>query len=488
MTPEWYFHRGGKTQGPVSGERLQQLSASGNLAPDDLVWRDGMSDWMPARSLGLLGARSKGPPTPPPPPPPPPAKIAKRVARRARSTAAPANSPGMIWMVILLLFAVGGIGAGWYAHSLAFSKPATHGQLRKTDFDNSRFHRQNRNASAMADVDETDETYVKEEETSDEFIAGDSKVIEREPIRPLIITRGKSSNAESKSNGDASPRPENDGGSDKPLTLYQDIDVQQDSKMSIGGIPMEQKLHYRVISRLLIEFNNETHAQTMRQEVIAAELEAADEASRAEYEKSLRELKGQVLTFQVAEDGRITDFKGYKDTLSATRLDRSESAGYVVTSLLDEDGWKELTRLTFFRPKTPSAGSDPSWKDQMTHDWGPLGKWVGLTTFRPSGGTDESLRQYEYMHEMRYEPPAADSGGLPFALKDAAFEPVEAAGVIHYDSRKQQVSDVQERFHVRGTINTEIKTELLDQAATIELEEIQLLTIRLMDQMPQSPR
>ena len=68
---------------------------------------------------------------------------------------------------------------------------------------------------------------------------------------------------------------------------------------------------------------------------------------------------------------------------------------------------------------------------------------------------------------MSYEPPPAGAGELPFQLKDAEFEPIEAGGLIHYDPRLGQVSDVQERFHVRGTLTT----ELLGQMAALELEE-----------------
>jgi len=118
------------------------------------------------------------------------------------------------------------------------------------------------------------------------------------------------------------------------------------------------------------------------------------------------------------------------------------------------------------------------------HDWGPLGKWVGLTTFTPKGDKDQLLQEYEYSHAMEYHPPSSASEGLPFQLKDAEFEPLEAGGVIHYDARRGQVSDVQERFHVRGTIHA----SLLGQSAEVEIEEQQVLTIRLMDQMPEMPR
>jgi hypothetical protein len=56
---EWYYAKGDKQQGPVSSSELKQLAASGQLVPDDLVWREGMSEWVEARNVrGLF----EGPP------------------------------------------------------------------------------------------------------------------------------------------------------------------------------------------------------------------------------------------------------------------------------------------------------------------------------------------------------------------------------------------------------------------------------------------
>ncbi len=51
--------------GPVPEEQLRAMLASGDLYWDDLIWREGMADWLPARQVTeLVGA----PPSPPPPP------------------------------------------------------------------------------------------------------------------------------------------------------------------------------------------------------------------------------------------------------------------------------------------------------------------------------------------------------------------------------------------------------------------------------------
>lgn len=62
---KWYYAKGGSQQGPVSTEDLQAKVSAGELAASDLVWRDGMKDWLPVTQVGdfanyLPGAASPG--------------------------------------------------------------------------------------------------------------------------------------------------------------------------------------------------------------------------------------------------------------------------------------------------------------------------------------------------------------------------------------------------------------------------------------------
>lgn len=55
MAVEYHYSRGDKSFGPVSVEQLRQLAASGEIAATDLVWREGLSEWVPASRLkGLI--------------------------------------------------------------------------------------------------------------------------------------------------------------------------------------------------------------------------------------------------------------------------------------------------------------------------------------------------------------------------------------------------------------------------------------------------
>lgn len=48
---EWFYTRGSKRFGPVSATELKQLADHGELAAEELVWREGMDQWVPARRV-----------------------------------------------------------------------------------------------------------------------------------------------------------------------------------------------------------------------------------------------------------------------------------------------------------------------------------------------------------------------------------------------------------------------------------------------------
>jgi len=60
MSPaEWFYAQEKQRFGPVSAVELKALAEAGKLRPEDLVWREGMDDWVPARRVkGLFEAES----------------------------------------------------------------------------------------------------------------------------------------------------------------------------------------------------------------------------------------------------------------------------------------------------------------------------------------------------------------------------------------------------------------------------------------------
>ncbi len=45
---EWYYAKHGKQEGPVDLATIQGKVQSGEIAPTDLVWKEGMPEWKPA--------------------------------------------------------------------------------------------------------------------------------------------------------------------------------------------------------------------------------------------------------------------------------------------------------------------------------------------------------------------------------------------------------------------------------------------------------
>lgn len=65
MANEWYYTKNGQRFGPVGGKQLKELAATGQLGQADQVWKDGMAQWMLAKSIkGLFDGTTIN--TPPP--------------------------------------------------------------------------------------------------------------------------------------------------------------------------------------------------------------------------------------------------------------------------------------------------------------------------------------------------------------------------------------------------------------------------------------
>jgi hypothetical protein len=120
---QWYLARDGKQHGPISEAELNRFMQEGHLLPNDLLWRDGFSDWRPAMVVfPAMGPARAAPPQRP-------GAGAARAARAAGGPAAaerpyhaepdPAPSsrrflPGRAGVVLLLGLAV--LGAAGFAY------------------------------------------------------------------------------------------------------------------------------------------------------------------------------------------------------------------------------------------------------------------------------------------------------------------------------------------------------------------------------------
>jgi hypothetical protein len=60
-TTQWYYGQGDKELGPIASEQLKQLAISGELGPQDMVWKEGMPNWVEAGSIQGLFAEAAPP-------------------------------------------------------------------------------------------------------------------------------------------------------------------------------------------------------------------------------------------------------------------------------------------------------------------------------------------------------------------------------------------------------------------------------------------
>ena len=67
---EWFYARGNQQQGPVAVQALQDLLRTGQLQPNDLVWKQGMPNWVAASQVPELYAQPGQPAAPAAPAPP----------------------------------------------------------------------------------------------------------------------------------------------------------------------------------------------------------------------------------------------------------------------------------------------------------------------------------------------------------------------------------------------------------------------------------
>src|SRR4051794_15954538 len=52
---DWYYSKGGQQSGPVSEDQMRQMVASGQVGGPDLIWREGMANWLPASQVPEFG-------------------------------------------------------------------------------------------------------------------------------------------------------------------------------------------------------------------------------------------------------------------------------------------------------------------------------------------------------------------------------------------------------------------------------------------------
>lgn len=449
----------------------------GTLRPDDLIWRDGLDDWVSLASQRLL-----------PPPPPPVLRAASTSPQRRASANGPLTySPkAVVWSVVGII-AVFLCVAWWYA-----SQPDT--ALQRVARSASKIppvveHHSNATKQRVAAVPNPESQQGGREEASNSLprvkklesppsLAGTIDPSRMPPIEtpsevatPTIATVVP----RSQSNPATAPAKQTASASG---ALYQVVDIRREPSFSVQGLTTKQSLHYQVSSQLNVADGSSDGFTNVVQIVLDTRLLSADEVSKANFAKALEDLKRQQYTYLLNHFGEVIEFTGHKKSRATMPVDLASAAGFQLTSVIDEDGWKELAELTFVRPPPDVAPAD-SWQRQMSHDWGTLGSWAGLTSFEPQPAT-ASISKITFVRHMNYRPPDGGGEGIPFKISSANFTIQRASGSIDFDSVNDRVLHATEDFQVTGKVTAELTGIGVD----IQLKESQRITIDISDQIP----
>ncbi|MEC9092224.1 MAG: hypothetical protein VX438_05925 [Planctomycetota bacterium] len=267
------------------------------------------------------------------------------------------------------------------------------------------------------------------------------------------------------------------------IVFYQELVVDRHQQFLMEGVPaMNQKSKYRVASRISIHPGDSSGFRKVTQTIVSANLIAADSKSKKSLVESLKNLLGKEFQFSLDREQKVMLFKGEKEKPKAIDLKDLLSVegftgeGFMVASVMDRDGWREMAQLCFLLPD----GERKQWTDQMEHDWGELGSWTGETQYEKKGEANGLLR-IDYAHRMRYRPGTGKDSTLPFTIEETAFESSEAGGRILFDPGKNRITRLIERFQVSG----ELAVNLLGSRVKLKMHEIQTFELQLHDQNPQ---
>lgn len=263
--------------------------------------------------------------------------------------------------------------------------------------------------------------------------------------------------------------------------VFQLVVVEKHSKFSVQGLPLESKVRYKLLSRLSMRVSPLDGSLTIKQKIETTRLDEADELSKGILTAMLKDLTGRTISIRVNADGEIASIEGLpEEAAGQAAVGNGLNVNTAVfTSLIDRDGWKELTRATLFTPQKPLA-EGTSWEEAMSHSWGDLGSWQGQTTYEYKG-PGEGLHAIGYTHDLIYHPPLAEGrNNLPFKISNPAFRTKAAHGTLRFDADKGRLSSMEENFHVQGRMMIDIA----GQSLPMQLDETQDFQLELLDKKP----
>jgi hypothetical protein len=264
--------------------------------------------------------------------------------------------------------------------------------------------------------------------------------------------------------------------------FYQEVAIGRISRYRIPGLDLElgQQVRYILVSSFAVRKKDADGTLHVDQKVESVQLAEADRTLQAQLEALLRKTKGATFHFTLNPRRTVVRFEGGQEALRVfTGGNPLGGTTFLLWSFLDQDGWKELAEVSFFRPRDIKR-KDDRWTRPLTHSWGPLGHWEGLVGYIRNGH-DGGRDRYDYALDLAYRPPAVGAGaGLPFKVGRADFRIKTAAGAIAFDADRGRVSHAEERFHVRGVL----AVSALGVETAVEMDEMQIFQLRHHDRNP----
>jgi hypothetical protein len=496
---EWYFLVGPVPQGPVSRREILALMHEGQIGPQTLLWQDSWPEWLPLEQTAIL-------PTPPPAPahryttPPPPPGERSRQATRPRPTLPGPLIAGAMILALLLGMSLQWLFSNLFAHREIARQPEPPSPVVDSNhptplsIPTSSLPANNLGSPLSSDASlHLDERPGQTEKPS---VPGNALTATpaRQPPEATFVPDAPTDRLlpgvkliSSDSTASDPAKPPETFPADKPMaiepgkdyTVFQEVQIQRLPQFSIAGQVFGQDLRYKLLSEIQVSLPDERGRRTIDQVIVGTRLVNADEMSKSSLEKSLRELEGWQFSATMNSHGEVIEWEaGPKSGRSIVDVNPLDLRGFLVTHVMDEDGWKELTQLSFFRPD-PAAVQDAPWKRQMTHDFGALGHWSGMTSYQ-RGKQKEGFTLYHYVHELEYFSPTDPSSDLPFKMVDVELVPKAAEGRIYYDEATDRVAGVEETFVVQGNL----KVEFLGQLNDLGISEQQAMVVMLTPENP----
>ena len=500
----------------MSRTQLLALLQQNQIGLQTLIWQEGWPDWQPLERTSVV-------PTPPPvsrvgsvPPPPPPtyypsspptAQLVTASQKKARHSA-PLIIAGLILALLL------GAGLQWVLQELLsgpelaakatsiHTSPNLQSDGASTVSEASSFEATLERATGasteqvgqgttppLSSVDPVDSDLVAFEPSADEPLAGETEgEVNPTATSQKLRDQHTSPTTSAEMPADADNRPGRSPDPENPLPVknpeldyrvFQEVQIQRLPQFSVAGQIIGQDLRYKILSEIQVSRPDDRGHRTVDQVIVATHLVNADPMSKDSLAKSLKDLEGWQFSAKLNSHGGVIEWNsGPKPGRSVLEVKPKDLTGFLMTHVMDEDGWKELTQLSFFRPD-PAAAQDGTWEHQMTHDFGSLGHWSGMTRYQ-RGDQKEKLTLFNYTHDLEYFPPTEEASDLPFDLVDVKFRSETAEGRIYYDEASDRVAGVEETFVLRGTL----AIELLGQLANVETSEQQALVIMLTPDNP----